>query len=197
MTTTPDPVTPPSPTTAAADLAFVAAAIRRREVDVTPLPIALFWAIYTVVGFTLVDFLPRYCGLWFGPAGIFGAIFSAWVGHRYAKSGGVISNTDGTRQMLHWGSILLGIFAAIGIVRGSNLPMLVASQITVLTVGLIYFLAGVHFDRRYLPLGLILVIGSVVTGFVDKYAWTGLGVLVAVGLVLLAVIPRKVVRLPA
>lgn len=197
MTTTPDPVSPSTPSTAAADLAFVAAAIRRREVDVTPLPIALFWALYTVVGFTLIDFLPQYCGLWFGPAGIFGWIFSYWMGFRYAKSGGVISNTDGQRQMLHWGSILLGIFAAIGIVRGSNLPILIASQITVLTVGLIYFLAGVHFDRRYLPLGLILVIGSVITGFVDKYAWTGLGVLVAVGLVLLAIIPRKVVRLPA
>jgi len=175
----------------AGDLAYVAAALRRREVDVTPLPIALYWAIYTAVGFSMIDFIPRYCGVWFGVMGVAGWVFAFWSGARDARKEGVFSSEDGKRQMLHWGTIVLGVAGAWGIVSGGGLRPMVASQITVLAVGLVYFLAGVHFDRRYLPLGLILIAGSIVTGFVDRWAWTGLGAAVAVGLVLLAVVPRR------
>ncbi len=41
---------------ASTDLDFIASAVRRRESqDVTPWPIAVSWAIYTAIGFTLAD----------------------------------------------------------------------------------------------------------------------------------------------
>jgi hypothetical protein len=173
------------------DLAYVAAALRRNEVDVTPLPIALYWAIYTAVGFALIDLVPEYCGAWFAVFGIAGGLFSAWMGKVYQHRSGVFDSSKGTVYVLHWGSILIGAVAIGGIMVARRLDPMIAAQAMVLLVGIVYFLAGAHFDRRYLPLGVVLVVGSVVTGFVSQGAWTVLGLLVAVGLVLLAVVPRR------
>ena len=50
-------------------------------------------------------------------------------------------------------------------------------------IGLVYFLAGVHFDRQFLWLGPVLMIGGVVVGLVPHYGWTCLGAIIAIGLV--------------
>lgn len=186
-------VNPPPPQGVAEDLAFIAAALKRRETDVTSWPIAMYWALYTVVGFTLIDFMPRYGGFWFVGMGVVGALFSVWCGCQSERTSGLFDAQKGWRYLLHWGSIVLGIAGVAGIVIGRGVDVMIASQMIVLVVGMIYFLAGVHFDRRYLPLGLLLVAGSVVTGLLGTGVWTTLGVLLAIGLVLLAVVARRTV----
>ena len=47
-----------------------------------------------------------------------------------------------------------------------------------------YFLAGVHLDRPLLWIGLLMTAGYVALFFIDRYAWTLIGVTVAIGLAL-------------
>ena len=50
-------------------------------------------------------------------------------------------------------------------------------------IGLDYFLAGVHFDRNFLWLGPVLMAGGILVGLFPQYGWTGLGVVIALGLI--------------
>lgn len=173
------------------DLAYVADALRRRETDVSPWPIQVAWAIYTAVGFTFVDFLPLYCSWWFFGAGIANMVFCVVVGKRYAREMGDDDSLRRRRVGTHWSACFLGIIPLVFIVNMKHVDPPVISQLVILVIGIVYFLAGVHFDRRYYPLAYMLLIGSVVTGLPAHGIWTGLGVLVGAGLVALAFVPRK------
>jgi hypothetical protein len=59
----------------------------------------------------------------------------------------------------------------------------VVGQYIALTIGIIYFLGGVHFDRNFLWLGPLLMAGAIAITYVPHYGWTTLGALVALGLV--------------
>jgi len=65
-----------------------------------------------------------------------------------------------------------------------------AALITALVIGLIYFLGGVHFDRYFIGLGLMLMGGAIAISFVPRFGWTALGVLVAAGLILPVVLQQ-------
>jgi hypothetical protein len=67
----------------------------------------------------------------------------------------------------------------------------VGGQLIVVMIGLVYFLAGVHFDRNLLWLGPVLVAGGVLVGLVPRYGWTGLGVVIAAGLVIPTLFPPR------
>lgn len=179
----------------AADLAYVAGALRRRETSPTPWTIALVWAVYSLVGFTMIDFVPRYSGWWFLVAAVVGGVLSAFFGAREDKRTGEQDEVQDRRIMLHWSSIFVAVGAVAAITMTQHLDGKISGQFTTMAVGLVYFLAGAHFDRRYIPLGLLIMVGSVVAGLVPVGAWTAIGVVIAVGLMLLSLAPRKVVPL--
>ena len=45
-----------------------------------------------------------------------------------------------------------------------------------------YFLAGVHFDRRWMPSGIVMMLGPALLTSVTRYGWTMLGVLLFIAL---------------
>jgi hypothetical protein len=95
--------------------------------------------------------------------------------------------------MLHWGAgILLAVESAFALaavipdLRGSH-----GAQVLVVMIGIVYFLAGVHFERHYLWLGPVVIAGGVLVGFVPRFGWTALGAVIAIGLVVPTFFPLR------
>jgi hypothetical protein len=166
------------------DLRFVRQAVDRRERSrAIPTPIAWIVAIYVVVGYTLLDVNPNWASLFFLVGGLAMAVIFPIVGRRMSRQEGEFDRAEVIRINLHWLSILLAIVGviALGIVR--HVDGQTIGQFIALTIGLIYFLAGVHFDRNLLWLGPSLMAGAIAITYVPHYGWTALGALVALGLV--------------
>jgi hypothetical protein len=169
------------------DLAFVRHAVARRDApDATPRGILLIWAVYVLVGYALLDQSVAAANWFFLLAGIAGGVASSIIGRRNARRAGQADREEGLRHMLHWGSIFLAIIAivALAIARRDQLRGggEIVGQFIALTIGVIYFLAGVHFDRRFIWLGLLLIAGSIAISFVPRYGWTALGIVMFIGL---------------
>src|SRR4051794_19103849 len=160
------------------DLRFVREAVARREAAARP-PVAIYWvwAVYVLVGYSMIDLAPRYCGWFFMIGGVVGGILSAMLGRRAQHRTGEHDREMGRRAMLHWmvGILLaiagtFGLAAVIPALRGSA-----GSQVLVVMIGIVYFLAGVHFDRNFLWLGPVLIAGGVLVGLFPPYGWAGVG----------------------
>jgi hypothetical protein len=55
--------------------------------------------------------------------------------------------------------------------------------VILLVLSLGYFTAGLHLDRRLLWVGLLMGVGSVFVTMVSLYAWTMVGIALAVSLI--------------
>jgi len=176
------------------DLKFVRQAVTRHERQPHNLPaIYYLWAVYVLVGYAMLDFARPLAGWWFLVAGIAGGLLSAVLGRRAAQRSGEYDRDELRRTALHWaGGITLAIAAPMAL--AAVIPALrgtVVGQLIVVMIGLVYFLAGVHFDRNLLWLGPVLVVGGVLVGLVPRYGWTGLGVVIALGLVIPTLFPPR------
>ena len=69
-----------------------------------------------------------------------------------------------------------------GLVATGQLTWPGVSSLWILVLALTYFLAGLHLDRRLLPIGLVLGVGYLITLALPAYGFTTVGVLVAVAL---------------
>jgi len=175
------------------DLKFVREAVDRHDRQ-PPRALTIYWvwAVYVLVGYTLIDLSPRSANWFFLIGGIAGAIISAIIGRRASQQAGEIARADGRREGLHWIlGVLLAIASTIALAIVLKLPGQIAGQLVVVMIGLVYFLAGVHFDRNFLWLGPILMAGGVVVGLIPRYGWTSLGIIVALGLALPTLFPRR------
>lgn len=181
------------------DLRFVREAVDRH--DRRPpraLTIYWVWAAYVLVGYTLIDFSPRAANWFFLIGGIAGGILSAIIGRRASQAAGEIERAHGRREALHWIlGILLAIASTIALTIVLRLPGQTAGQLVAVMIGLVYFLAGVHFDRNFLWLGPLLIAGGILVGLIPRYGWTILGIIVALGLVIPTLLPRQPRQAPA
>jgi hypothetical protein len=166
------------------DLHFVRQAVDRRERSRNiPTPIAWTVASYVLVGYTLLDFNPAWASLFFAIAGVGMGVLFPLLGRRMSRQEGEFDRAEVVRLNLHWGSILLAIAGVIALGIARHVEGQTIGQFIALTIGLIYFLGGVHFDRNLLWLGPLLMAGAVAITYVPHYGWTALGALVALGLV--------------
>jgi hypothetical protein len=178
------------------DLKFVREAVDRHDRQ-PPRAITIYWvwAVYVLVGYTLIDISPRTANWFFMIGGIAGGIISAIIGRRASQQAGEIERAQGRREALHWIlGILLAIAGTIALAIVLKLPGQAAGQLVAVMIGLVYFLAGVHFDRNFLWLGPILMAGGIVVGMVPRYGWTSLGIIIALGLVVPTLLPRRSLR---
>ena len=178
------------------DLKFVRDAVDRHDRH-PPRALTIYWvwAAYVLVGYTLLDFSPMAANWFFMIGGIAGGIISAIIGRRASQQAGEFARAEGRREALHWIlGILLAIAATIALAIVVKLPGQTAGQLVAVMIGLVYFLAGVHFDRNFLWLGPILMAGGIVVGMIPRYGWTSLGIIVALGLVVPTLLPRKPLR---
>lgn len=176
------------------DLRFVREAVARREDRPRRVASVYYvWAVYVLVGYTLLDFDPRAASWFLMLGGAAAGLLSVLIGRRFAGTVGEYDRVEARREGLHWsGGILLSVASAVALaavvpeIRGQPMGQLIAVMI-----GLVYFLSGVHYDRNFLWLGPVLMAGGILVGLAPSYGWTALGVVVALGLVVPTLFPQR------
>ena len=81
--------------------------------------------------------------------------------------------------LIFFGIGLLGVALASALAASLGVTGAYAVAGAVLLLSLGYFTAGLHLDRFFLWVGVLLAAGAIVVTFVDAYAWTGVGIAVA------------------
>ena len=174
------------------DLRFVRRAVARRGVlEPTPRAIAILWGLFILVAFTLLDFNLRAAMWMFALVAPLLGVASGLIGAMQGRRLGEVDKRIGYLHALHWGTIFIAmlpltVLAATHRVSGEGV-----GQVATLIVGVVYFLGGVHFDRRWMPSGLLLMIGSAAITFVPRYPWTILGAVACLALILPSLLPNR------
>lgn len=154
----------------------------------------LVWAGYVLIGYVLIDINPIVAGGFFLIGSILGAALSWWLWRRTVVQSGEIDRDVERRTSLHWiGGFLLCWLASIGLtlVIPPLRNMFYSSQVFLVMIGLLYFFHGVHFDRHFLWLGPLLIVGAIVVGMIPAYPWSCLGVVISVGLCVPYLLSRR------
>ena len=166
------------------DIAYVRAAADRSEGHHVS-SISLLWVVIGLCGFALTDFIEdyRWIGRYWMVAAPVGVCLSLWLGYRASLRVGQADRRTGIRWGLHWLAFLVA--GALGgmLVAAGHLDRSGFGSLWLLLLGLTYFQAGLHLDRRHLLIGGVAGVGFVVTLFVSSYAWTIAGVLMAAALI--------------
>ena len=167
------------------DLAYVRGVVEGRERDQrTPVGIALTWSAYMLVGFTWLDFDPHRAAWFLVLASPIGFALSWLIGSRARWKLGEWDKRVGRRHLLHWGGSFLAFAAVLWLAFAGRLDGGTLGQVILIMVGLAYLHAGVHLAMRlFLWLGPMMMIGAVALIYIDQWGWTGLGILVSVGLI--------------
>ena len=168
------------------DIEYVKGLVSKSDDKTSPSSIYVLWAVLITAGFSMIDFAPKWVWLFWMIAGPLGGLLSGYLGCKAGANKGQMDREIGIKHALHWSGMLVFIFLAVllgimGIVQG-----VVISQVILLLVALGWWTAGVHFDRNFLWLGGMMALGFLGTLFLDKYAWTALGTLLGVTLVIIA-----------
>lgn len=164
------------------DLRFVRGALESSNHARSPAAIYFLWAAVVLIGFALVDFRPSVVPLYWKIAGPMGFATSAFIGWRHGKRWGQLSAVEGRRHVLHWGAVLLVTFLAVLMPARGVLPWASLNTVILLILALGYFTAGVHSDRSMLWIGVLMGVGYVTVMSGSAYAWTIVGVALAIAL---------------
>jgi len=82
--------------------------------------------------------------------------------------------------------MLVAIFMAVLLVKRDILSSEDLGKVILLIVAFGWWSGGVHFDRVFMWLGGVMGLGFLAVIWIDRYAWTCLGVLVAIVLIMKA-----------
>jgi len=180
------------------DLAYVRGAVERTEGVHVP-SVYLIWAAISLVGFSMPDFITNgwvgwsYSGIgWYwavmGPAGF----AASWLlSARASDRAGQMSRRTGIRWGLHWAAFGATGVLGIALALSGHVGWEVYGALWVLLLALSYTLAGVHLERRLLPIGLMLGVGYLTILFLPQYGWIAAGVLTAAALTAQAAIGAR------
>lgn len=113
-----------------------------------------------------------------------------WLGSRASTRIGQADIERGLRWVKHWlaymvACVLGGLLVAGGKLTGSGL-----GAFSVLLLALSYFYAGLHLDRRLVPVGIIIGICFLVILYLPGYGSTASGVVIAGALFVVAFLGR-------
>lgn len=121
---------------------------------------------------------PRAFRYWLVMVPIFGGVslFSSWSSARASgmTAGGVLG-----RQLLHWAALAVAVCLVFLLQKTGHLGEADAGSVTLLSIALATFLAGVHFDWRYCVVGGLLAAAVAAIAVLAGFLWL-IGV-VAVG----------------
>jgi hypothetical protein len=168
------------------DLGYVRDLVRKSDRKPTPAPVYLLWAVLVLVGFSLVDFAPQWVRYYWMVAAPLGGLASGWLARRISKNKGQVRRDIGVRHALHWGGMLMVVGLAVVLAVRGQIPEVELGRVILLLVAFGWWAAGVHFDRTFLLLGGMMMVGFVGTLIFPLYAWTTLGVLMAISLTIAA-----------
>ena len=165
------------------DIQYVREIVARSEQsNRRPVLIYWTWALFVLITYPMMDFAPRYINFVSLPGLIICFALTIYLSRRFKQSLGIKQRRD--RSGLFWfgGSILL-IFCSISLSIVMHLHGQASGQLSVVFVGIFYFLGGVNYDRNFLWLGPLLCVAGLAVGFVPHYGWTALGIVFALGLI--------------
>ncbi len=165
------------------DIAYIRAATKQSEAVHVP-SIDLLWAAIALCGFALVDFAPhhRWVSAYWMVAAPAGGLLSMWLGRRASRNIGQPSRDEGFRQGLHWLAFMVAGMLGLALVLADQLTWPGFASLWILLMALTYFQAGVHLERRLLPVGLLIGVAYLITILYPTYGWTTAGVVAAVTL---------------
>ncbi|MDQ3440064.1 MAG: hypothetical protein M3478_06905 [Planctomycetota bacterium] len=168
----------------AADLRFVKDAVARKELDATrtPMWIPALWGTVALAGCVINDFNPRYSWLYWGSVPTSAFVATWLIAGRAGLAMGEYDRETGIRVGLHWSSIFYGAIPVVCLAFAGKIDGQEAGQLLILISGIVYFLAGVHFDRRWMLSGIVMILGAALLTYVTRYGWTTLGVLLFIAL---------------
>ena len=165
------------------DVAYVRAAAFRSE-GVPIRSICVLWAVIILIGFTLNDFAldKRWIGWFWMVAAPGGFILSMWFGIRAGNRAGQADHEEGMRIFKHWLAFLVaGVLGGLQI-SGGHLTYAGLGSLWVLLLALSYFHAGLHYDRRLVPVGIVTGLCYPITIFLPDFGWTASGIIIAAAL---------------
>ena len=169
------------------DVAYVRAATDRSE-SVPFSSIYALWAVIILFGFPISDFFDdkswnRWYWLVATPVGF---ILSMWLGSRASARIGQADMERGMRWVKHWlAYVVAGVLGGL-LVTGGKLSGSGIGALSVLLLALSYFYAGLHLDRRLLPVGIIIGICFPIVLYLPGYGSTASGVVIAGALFVVA-----------
>lgn len=166
---------------AAEDLEYVRKSIDRGKSG-TPAAIYALWGVICLIGFSMVDFAREHVGLYWLVAAPLGLVASAILGYRSGIERGERDATMGRKHLLHWSSLLVAIAMTLPMVFAGDIAWPALAKLFLIFIALVYFLAGIHLDRRMLVVGLLILAGYVALLFSPPYGWTWTGAVVALAL---------------
>ena len=170
------------------NLAFVRDATDRSAKVHIP-SIYLLWAAICLVGFPLVDYVGpgswTIAAYWY-VAGPVGGLLTWWLASRARHRIGQADRELGRRFALHFLAFGVAGTLGYGMVAAGQLSWAGFTSLWILLLAFTYFLAGLHLERRLMPVSLVLVAGYVTALLVPAYGFTAMGVLVAAALSLQA-----------
>ena len=178
------------------DLNFVAGVIHRGRSRSVPAILAL-WAVLVPIGFALVDFAPRWTGLYWLVAGVLGGIASGLIGRAAATRQGVRDAKLGRRNGLHWLVMFIAYLLFGASVATGHMDPQTTVPIWLLLSAIAYTTAGIHLDqdRTYLPSGLIMFLGYAALVWLPlPYLWTTTGLIVSASLIVASVRSARAAR---
>lgn len=173
------------------DIAYVRTATDRSE-NVPFSSIYILWAVIILFGFPLTDFVDdkSWIGWYWMVATPVGFLLSMWIGSRTSARIGQADMERGMRWVKHWLALVVaGVLGGL-LVTGGELTGSGISALWLLLLALAYFYAGLHLDRRLVPVGIIIGICFPVTLYLPGYGSTASGVVIAGALFVVALLGR-------
>lgn len=171
------------------DLAYVKDAVERTGNVHVP-AVYLMWAAIGLVGFSMPDFITNgwvgwsysSIGWYWAVMGPVGFAASWWLSMRANDRVGQMSRRTGIRWGLHWAAFGATGVLGVALALSGHVGWEVFGVLWVLLLALSYTLAGVHLERRLLPIGIALGVGYLTILFLPNYGWIAAGVLTAAAL---------------
>lgn len=183
---------PTTPSQIEQDLQYIRTAVEcRYRRGSMPMEIALLWGLLVLIGFPLADFAPGIVPIYWMIACPGGMILQYWLLARRIKRHG----EQDRLALKSYVSGSVGLFVALGlssllVIKGV-IGLKGIQEVTILLLGLFYFLIGVGAKNRTMIWLAGMWAGAYLAFlFIDRYVWTVFGVVFAVVLIGGALVER-------
>jgi hypothetical protein len=156
------------------DLHYVRAVVDRAERVDNPASTYFVWAAITFVGYAIIDFEPEATGRYWMVAGPLGGVLTGALGALNARRAGQVSHRGLRAEALHWIGLYAAILLLVPLEAAQRIAAMDLPRLILLLVALTYWTAGVHLDRRLLPVGGMMAALYALTVFAPAlpYLWT-------------------------
>ena len=151
--------------------------------------------ILAIIGIALTDF-DRYYGLryWLVMVPVFAGA-SIYAGWSRARAEGENPAKILRVQAFHWLASALAVYLVYLLQITGRMNKEAAGLVTLLTVALGTFLAGVHFSWRFCVLGAVLFLTVVAAAFLETFFWVFLISALIAGVAMVLLKRKKAVKL--